>query len=118
MIEKEIDQYVINKIYGYQVIVTNGRAANQEFQVLVEIPEGSIPVKTLDYTKSHTLSLASHMTKTIDTFFYFPMAAKRTVKPCNVSKNGKVLALGKEYEFDVHEKRVFKDLETLNAVLS
>jgi len=71
-IEKEVDQYVINKIYGCKVTVTNVSVASQEVQILIEIPEGSIPVHQIDYTKSHTVKLPSSGNSTIEAHFYFP----------------------------------------------
>lgn len=41
--EKDIKEYIVDKVYGCQVIVTNCSITKHEFQVLVEVPEGSIP---------------------------------------------------------------------------
>jgi hypothetical protein len=91
-IEKNIEEYVINKMYGCKVIVTNCSVMGQEFQVLVEIPEGSLPVKTLEYTKSHSLVLDPYTTKSIEYFFYFPHQGKYKMQPTNISVNGLVVA--------------------------
>jgi len=55
-----------------KVIVTNCSAARHELQVLVEIPSGSIPVTTNDYTKTHNIILDPFSTKPIEYYFYFP----------------------------------------------
>jgi len=52
--------------------VTNCSITKYDFQVLVEVPTGSIPVETGDYTKSYTITLEPYTTKTIEYFFYFP----------------------------------------------
>jgi len=35
----------------------------------LEIPEGAIPVNTIDYTKSHTMVLNSYKTQTLEYYF-------------------------------------------------
>lgn len=62
----------MNKIYGCQVIVTNCTITKYDFQVLVEVPEGSIPVNTIDYTKNYNITLDPYTTQKIEYFFYFP----------------------------------------------
>lgn len=117
-IEKEVEQYVVNKIYGCKVTVTNCSVASQEVQVLVEIPEGSIPVHLIDYTKSHTITLPSTGNSTLESYFYFPSVGKYKVYPSNVSKNGKVMAMAIEKEFEVQESRKYTSLESFTAILS
>lgn len=63
---------------------------------MVEIPEGAIPVSTIDYSKSHTVSLNPYSTIKIKNSFYFPYAGKFKLHPANVSKEGKVLAIAPE----------------------
>lgn len=57
-------------------MVTNCTPSRQELQVLVEIPAGSIPVTTNDYTKSHHIILDPYSTRPIEYFFYFPEVSK------------------------------------------
>jgi len=117
-VEKEVDQYIINKIYGSTVIVTNSSSSRQQLQVLVEVPEGAIPVNTLDYTKSHSIYLNAFSTETRDFLFYFPQVGKFKVNPPNVSKRGKVVAVGNATEVEVKLEKTYATLETLSAVLS
>jgi len=117
-VEKEVDQYIINKIYGSTVIVTNSSSSRQQLQVLIEVPEGAIPVNSLDYTKSHNITLNAFSTQTIEFFFYFPQVGKFKVNPPNVSKRGKVVAVGKVIEVEVKLEKIYATLETLSAVLT
>jgi len=117
-IEKEVEQFVIDKVYGCKVTVTNCSIANQEFQVLVEIPQGSIPVKLLDYTKSHNIPLNSTTTQFIEFFFYFPKDGNYSIYPASVSKQGKIQAQAKPQSIQVDKERVFKNLESFTAILS
>lgn len=117
-LEKEVEQYVINKIYGCKVTVTNCSISSQEVQVLVEIPEGALPVSQLDYTKSHNVLLPSTGNVILESYFYFPSAGKFKVYPSNVSKNGRVLALAREQSFEVATERKYTNLESFSAVLA
>lgn len=53
-IEKSISEYITNKVYGCQVIITNSSIADLELQILTVIPVGAVPIHSNDYTKSHT----------------------------------------------------------------
>ncbi|KAL4490234.1 hypothetical protein ABPG72_004273 [Tetrahymena utriculariae] len=115
--EKQITEYVVDKRYGCQVIVTNCSAARHELQVFVEIPSGSIPVYTSDYTKTHNIILEPFQTKPIEYFFYFPQAGHQDIYPANVAKSGQIVAFAKPCTFDVKEKRTVSNLETMNEIL-
>ena len=117
-VEKDVDQYIINKVYGASVIITNSSTSRQQFQVLVEVPEGSIPVQNLDYTKSHTLTLGAFTTQTIEFFFYFPAIGTFRANSPSVSKKSKVVAIGKNATINVKTEKTYATLETLNAVLT
>lgn len=41
-IEKEVEEFLVNKIYGCKVIISNISIANLNLSVLSEIPEGII----------------------------------------------------------------------------
>ena len=69
--------------------------------MLIEVPNGSIPIRTLDYTKSETIKLNSYSTQTIDYYFYFPAPGVYKMYASNVSKNGVVMAIAEEIEFKV-----------------
>ena len=116
--EKDVDEFIVDKIYGCEVIITNLSVTRQEFQVLYEIPEGSIPVQKNDYTKSTTLAVNTFTTQTLNYSFYFPKSGKFKVYPANISRNGLVLAVAKESVFDVNNERVSKKLDTIDQILA
>jgi len=116
--EKEVEEFIIDKIYGCEIIITNLSITRQEFQVLYEIPEGAIPVKFNDYTKYSTLQINTFTTQTLEYFFYFPNKGKFKGSPANISKNGAVIAIAKENDFEVLNERTSKKLETMQQILS
>jgi hypothetical protein len=116
--EKDVNEYIVDRIYGCQIIVTNATISQQEFQILYEIPEGALPVIINDYTKSQAFTLDSFTTRTLDYYFYFPFPGKFSGYPANLSKDGLVYAIAKDSHFDVHLERTQKKLETMDQVLS
>jgi hypothetical protein len=112
-----VEEYVVNKVYGCQVIVTNCSVTAFEFQVLVEVPVGAIPVITKEYTKSHTIALDPYVTRTFEYFFYFPQAGTFAVYPANVSKFGTVAAVAKPSTFKVLLDRTVSKLEAIEDIL-
>ncbi|KAL4445666.1 hypothetical protein ABPG74_006217 [Tetrahymena malaccensis] len=116
--EKDAQEFIINYIYGCQVIVTNCTGGQQEIQVLTEVPEGSVPVHTIEYTKSYTQKLDSYSTKIFEFYFYFPAVGDYSIYPANVSKNGQVLCVAKDTQFQVKKELTQISLNTLDQVLS
>lgn len=45
-VEKEVEEFVIHRQYSLQTVITNTSGTNLELQLLVDIPEGSIPLLT------------------------------------------------------------------------
>ena len=117
-VDKTVDQYIIDKLYKCTVIVTNSSAVQQSFQVFVEIPEGSIPVRSLDYTQSYNLNINAFSTNTIEYFFYFPNAGNFKVSPPSASKQNTVIAVGNEIELEVKSQKKYAKLDNLEAILA
>ncbi|CAD8117145.1 unnamed protein product [Paramecium sonneborni] len=116
--EEDLSQFVIKKVYGCKVVVSNCSSSDQKFQLLVEIPNGSIPVKTTFTTKTFTLTCPPYQTTIQKYFFYFPKAGNFTIYPANISKLGKVIQIAKEKTFQVYDQQPKVNLENINDVLS
>lgn len=90
--ESNIEEFLVNHIYTAQVIITNISSRQLEFDVLTQIPQGSLPIGPSPYQKSHSLTLGSYSTTKIEYYFYFPMPGKFIHFPANVSINSAVVA--------------------------
>eukprot|EP00830_Metopus_es_P002375 TRINITY_DN1213_c0_g1_i6.p1 TRINITY_DN1213_c0_g1~~TRINITY_DN1213_c0_g1_i6.p1 ORF type:complete len:2229 (-),score=458.73 TRINITY_DN1213_c0_g1_i6:107-6793(-) len=90
--DAKIEEYLVNHIYIGQVIMTNISSRKVEFDVLVQIPQGSLPVGYSPYQKSHSLSLNSYSTTKLEYQFYFPFPGKFVHFPASVSINSAVVA--------------------------
>ena len=90
--DEKIEEFLINKVYMTEVIVTNISSRKLEFNVLWQIPEGSVPVGNSTYQKSESLTLNSYSTIKKEYYFYFPSPGKFEHFPPNISVNSRVVA--------------------------
>ncbi len=95
------EEFLSGVVYGCQVVVTNPTSSTQKLDLLIQIPQGAIPVLGSKATNSAPLRLESYRTHTMDYFFYFPKAGKFAHHPVHVSKNEKVVAFAEPFTFNV-----------------
>lgn len=50
-VEREIEEFIIGKPYIAQTVITNTSGTNLELQILLDIPQGAIPLKNHEYTQ-------------------------------------------------------------------
>ena len=106
---QQVDKFVTEEflrgvVYGSQIVVTNPTSSAHRLDLLVQIPEGAVPVSGSDYTKSSSVQLNSFSTQRIEVSFYFPKTSGEAafpVYPVRVSKNEKVIAAGEAIAFQV-----------------
>jgi hypothetical protein len=97
-------EFVIETVYGCQVVVTNPTSAKQKLSVLLQVPIGAIPLGNGQFTKSAMFDLEPYRTQAIDYFFYFPLPGKFAHFPAQVAKNEKLIAAAAPATFDVVAK--------------
>ena len=101
------DEFLTGVVYATQVVATNPTSSAHRLDLLVQIPEGSVPVAGSDYTKSYPVQLAPFSTERHEVQFYFPSSSGETtfaVYPVRVSKNEEVIASGEAMQFKVVEQ--------------
>ena len=86
------EEFLIQTVYGCQVVVTNPTSTRQKLNVLLQVPFGAIPVLNSQATKTVHLSLEPYHTQTIDYYFYFPAAGQFAQFPVHVAKNETLIA--------------------------
>ncbi len=116
--DAKIEEFLVNHIYTCQVIITNISSRKLEFDVLTQIPQGSLPVGPAPYQKSHSLSLDSYSTNKIEYQFYFPAPGKFQHFPANVSINSVVVARSSTEPLNVLKERTKISEENFREVLS
>ncbi len=98
------EEFLTGVVYGSQVVLTNPSSSPHLLELLVQIPEGAVPVNGTDYTKSYPVSLSPFSTEVHDVAFYFPKTSgktKFTIYPVQVAKDEKVIASGDSFAFRV-----------------
>ena len=98
------DEFLVHVGYGCHVVVTNPTSARQKLDVLIQVPEGAIPIFKGKYTRSVHIDLDPYRTWTMDYFFYFPEPGRFGHYPVHVAKQGKLVAFAAPSTFKVVEK--------------
>ena len=98
------EEFIVHTVYGCQVVLTNPTSARQKLDVLLQIPEGALPVLNGFYTRSFHWVLEPYSTRTFDYHFYFPKAGDFPHYPVHVAKNEKLVALTSAMQLKVVEK--------------
>ncbi len=85
------DEFIINTVYGCQVVLTNPTSTRQKLDILTQIPRGAIPLINGHYTRSRHIDLQPYRTQTIEYYFYFPTPGQFPQFPVHVAKNEKIV---------------------------
>lgn len=106
---ERVDKYIAGEflrsvVYGCQVIVMNPALSTQKLELLLQIPEGAIPVQKSFFMQNIQLRLESHATQTFEYFFYFPKAGKFSHYPVQASNEGVFIASAPATPFEVVDK--------------
>ena len=103
--EMKITEFLPQRVYGGEVIITNVSSFSQELQCLWQIPEGSVPLKNTNYQKSNSADMKPYTTQTYEFYFYFPKVGEYEQFPSNISAENKVIAKSRVYTFKVVGKK-------------
>ena len=95
------DEFLVQTVYGCEVVVTNPSSAPRKLDVLFEIPVGAIPVLSGHKTNSEYLRLEGYNTETIEFYFYFPVVGTYSQFPVHASSSEQLLAAADAVEFKV-----------------
>lgn len=95
------DEFVAGLVYGSQVVVTNPTSSRQQLDVLVQIPEGAIPVLGHRATATQKIMMEPYTTQRLERMFYFPTVGDYPGYPAHVSRKGEVIAHAEAITFHV-----------------
>jgi hypothetical protein len=110
------EEFLINVVYGGQIVVTNPTSSRQKLAVLVQLPNGALPLSGAKFTKAYQLDLEPYRTQTIDYLFYFPTPGKYAQFPVHVAKNEQYVMSAKAFTFNVLAKPSKVDTTTWDHV--
>ncbi|CAG9311253.1 unnamed protein product [Blepharisma stoltei] len=115
--EKSITQFIKQKIYTCQVVITNTAGSQITVSLLTEVPQGSIPILPPKYTLNSIMTLANFHTKTFEYQFYFPNAGVYSHYPVTITYNGKVIAKANSNDLEVSDTAKVVKLETFKDLV-
>ena len=100
------EEFLTGTVYGANVVVTNPTSSPAKAEVLLQIPQGAVPVVGSKATQSRYVRLEPYTTKTFEYYFYFPSipgvaGAKFSHFPVNVAIANTAAAAAKPFEFNV-----------------
>jgi hypothetical protein len=98
------EEFLVQVVYGCQVVITNPTSTKQKLNVLLQIPRGAIPVLNSQTTKTVHLDLEPYHTQTLEYHFYFPGAGKFPHFPVHVAKNETLIAASAPILLNVVDK--------------
>jgi hypothetical protein len=98
------EEFVIQTVYGCQVVVTNPTSSRQKLSVLLQLPVGAMAVAGGRQTRSVQLNLEPYHTQTVDYLFYFPLPGRFPHFPVHVAKNELYVASPQPFTFNVVAK--------------
>lgn len=81
------EEFLFRTAYGCRVVIGNPTSSRQKLWVLLQIPNGAIPVKSGFYSKSVPVTLEPFTTRKFEYHFYFPEAGQFSHYPAQVAKN-------------------------------
>jgi hypothetical protein len=92
------NECLVHEVYGCQVVVTNSTSRAQTLSILLQIPEGAMPLAKGRATSSRQLRLEPFQTHKLDYFFYFPRPGTFSHYPVQVSRDELVVAAAQARE--------------------
>jgi len=95
------EEFLKRVVYGTQVVLTNPTGGRLKLQVLLQIPQGSIPVSGGFATKGFYVTLEPYATHQQEYYFYFPESGQYSHYPVTVAHDEKVTGQAEPFTFSV-----------------
>jgi hypothetical protein len=116
---KNVTEFLVGKLYLSRVAITNSSETHHEINLVTEIPQGSVPVISIEYMKSTTLSIEPLSTEVTEYFFYFPKEGEFTCYPASINKDGCLVTTATGVStLKVVRTRQMPELKTITDILS
>lgn len=99
--EKYVEKFHTRLPYGCQAVVGNPTSSPKKVRLLLQIPEGAIPINMGFYTKGIPATLGPYQTRTFEYHFYFPKPGTFFHHPAQAAVDGKFAAAARPAELTV-----------------
>ena len=85
------DEFLRRVVYVCRIVVTNPSSTPLKVDVLLQVPEGAIPVQAGFETRGVSVTLGAYASQSIEYSFYFPEAGEFRHYPVHVGRDGELL---------------------------
>ena len=118
--ENEVTKFLTGRTYVLKTIVTNISPDDITCEILMQIPEGSIPVNSDEYKIIETANISSYKSEIFEQKFYFPEEGVFKQYPSSASVNDFVIAKSglKTYEVVSSIKLSKEEITSIEDVLN
>ncbi len=99
------DEFVIGRPYAANVAIVNPTDSKVAFSLLVQVPQGAIPVGESTYTREMSMELNPHTDQTISYCFYFPRPGEFSHYAARASDTDGASATAADRAFNVVAKQ-------------
>ncbi len=105
----QIDKFVTKEFltgihYGCQVVITNPTSSQKKLDLLFQLPQGSVPLESAEYTRTFPIDLGPFSTEKLEVSFYFPKPSGGegfAHYPVHIAKNEQPIAWSEPFRFTV-----------------
>jgi len=109
-------EFVKGRVYGCQVVLTNPTSSRRKIDVLLQIPEGSLPVLGGFVTRSLNFQMEPFSTQTTEYRFYFPHAGTFRHYPVHVAQQERIIGFTGPFTFNVVAQATVFDKESWDYI--
>ncbi|MGK5094741.1 hypothetical protein WDW89_22370 [Deltaproteobacteria bacterium TL4] len=109
-------EFLIHTVYGTQVVITNPTASQKKLDVLMQIPQGAVPVLNGFYTRSFHWKIEPYSTKQFEYHFYFPKSGLYSHYPAHVADKEQIIAYSSPSTIKVVERPTQVDKDSWNYI--
>ena len=99
--EKEPTKFFVNTPYIQKTIITNISNKNLLVELLMQIPEGALPITSDEYTVIENVNLKKFQSQIFTQIFYFPQEGKFIQYPSSASINDFVVSKSNPKTYEV-----------------
>ena len=110
------EEFLTHTVYGAEVVVTNPSSSPRRIEVLLQIPEGALPVLGGHALDPRRVELDAYDTVRLNYYFYFPDRGDYPHFPAHVAAEGRLLAFADPVRFNVVDERTEIDRESWHYV--
>jgi hypothetical protein len=118
--DKEPTKFLVGRTYLQRTIVTNISSENITCEILIQIPEGSLPVESDEYKIIETANINSYKSLILTQKFYFPKEGTYKQYPASASINDLVISKSglKTYEVVSSIKLSKEEINSIEDIIN